>query len=729
MNDSSDNDTAPDCTGNDWWIFPTSLALLYLSGLATAVLYYMLDHAKIINKFSQRVTILRYKASSITNMVSIYSKLFMLIVIATNIIYYCLFLYRSSLPVYLCIDHEALAILLLELIIGCFLLMYYFIRLLAAKSFLHHSLSLLSIVDIFTLFQPLLSLIIGYDWLGLRALRFVWLRHLTRLILLLLPFNLSADIARICKIGAQFFGLWLATSGILHLLEASGDPWDQEATRQNLTFWKSTYFTIVTMSTVGYGDVTMVTTCGRIVTIIFIIGGLAVYAVALPSLIDITVSYYKDSKYRRSYEASQFTDTVIVCGHLTSESVKMFLKELLHPDKHDTTTHVVFLHPTTPTPELMLVLKAHYTRVHYIMGSPLSTKDLIRCRIDKATAVIVLADRESTDPLDEDRGNLMRVIAVKNTSPSIRVILQLLRPISKEMISSVCGWDPQQDVLLCLNELKLSILAQSCITPGFCALFSNLLVAVTSKQSHGLQEEDNTESSWRRLYTIGASNEVYSAPLSHYFYGMEIGQFSMFCYDNLGLTLLTIEPLSRLIGNNTVGYFIADTAQDIQQATAATYSALNVNIKDIASLHICKSKILPLLHSTIAPPTTTPTNTSNELISPMVDPVLHHKAPPTTLPPSPPSTLTNHIILCIFADKQSSAIGLSCFFSSIPHSSTVVIVTDEDYMRREWSNVKSSCTVYFVRGNPLEWSCLTTVCIESCKMCILLSAHMNLKTR
>ena len=54
----------------------------------------------------------------------------------------------------------------------------------------------------------------------------------------------------------------------------SGDPWKDFSNSQALTYWDCAYFAVVTMSTVGYGDVLCITTFGRLFIVIFIFGAL-----------------------------------------------------------------------------------------------------------------------------------------------------------------------------------------------------------------------------------------------------------------------------------------------------------------------------------------------------------------------------------------------------------------------------------------------------------------------
>jgi len=57
--------------------------------------------------------------------------------------------------------------------------------------------------------------------------------------------------------------------------ELSGDPWTDFTNNQpEHDYWDWAYFAIVTMSTVGYGDIACKTVFGRIFIIIFIFGAL-----------------------------------------------------------------------------------------------------------------------------------------------------------------------------------------------------------------------------------------------------------------------------------------------------------------------------------------------------------------------------------------------------------------------------------------------------------------------
>uniref|UniRef100_A0A4W3HDR4 Potassium channel domain-containing protein n=1 Tax=Callorhinchus milii TaxID=7868 RepID=A0A4W3HDR4_CALMI len=95
-----------------------------------------------------------------------------------------------------------------------------------------------------------------------------------------------------------FLGTWLSAAGFIHMIENSGDPWLKEPNIHKITYWECVYLLMVTMSTVGYGDIVVKTMLGQIFMIFFIIGGLGLFASHVPEMIEIIGSR---KKYNGNY--------------------------------------------------------------------------------------------------------------------------------------------------------------------------------------------------------------------------------------------------------------------------------------------------------------------------------------------------------------------------------------------------------------------------------------------
>uniref|UniRef100_A0A8B9NI84 BK channel n=1 Tax=Accipiter nisus TaxID=211598 RepID=A0A8B9NI84_9AVES len=302
----------------------------------------------------------------------------------------------------------------------------------------------------------------------LRALRLIQFSEILQFLNILKTSN-SIKLVNLCSI---FISTWLTAAGFIHLVENSGDPWENFQNNQPLTYWECVYLLMVTMSTVGYGDVYAKTTLGRLFMVFFILGGLAMFASYVPEIIELIGNR---KKYGGSYSAVSGRKHIVVCGHITLESVSNFLKDFLHKDRDDVNVEIVFLHNISPNLELEALFKRHFTQVEFYQGSVLNPHDLARVKIESADACLILANKYCADPDAEDASNIMRVISIKNYHPKIRIITQMLQYHNKAHLLNIPSWNWKEgDDAICLAELKLGFIAQSCLAPGLSTMLANL---------------------------------------------------------------------------------------------------------------------------------------------------------------------------------------------------------------------------------------------------------------
>ncbi|XP_042209894.1 calcium-activated potassium channel slowpoke-like isoform X34 [Homarus americanus] len=475
-------------------------------------------------------------------------------------------------------------------------MVYFFIRFIAASDKLWFMLEMYSFVDYFTIPPSFVSIYLDRTWIGLRFLRALRLMSVPDILqyLNVLKTSSSIRLAQLCSI---FIAVWLTGAGIIHLLENSGDPLEFE-NAQPLSYWTCVYFLIVTMSTVGYGDVYCHTVFGRTFLVFFLLVGLALFASSIPEIIELAGNR---SKYSGEYKREHGKRHIVVCGHITYESVSHFLKDFLHEDREDVDVEVVFLHRKPPDLELEGLFKRHFTTVEFFQGSIMSPIDLQRVKVHEADACLVLANKYCQDPDAEDAANIMRVISIKNYSDDIRVIIQLMQYHNKAYLLNIPSWDWKRgDDVICLAELKLGFIAQSCLAPGFSTMMANLFAMRSYKTSPDMQ-------AWQNDYLCGTGCEMYTETLSPSFVAMTFPQASELCFSKLKLLLLAIEvkneertdskiainPKATKIQPNTQGFFIAQSADEVKRAWYYC-KACHDDIKDETLIKKCKCKNLAL---------------------------------------------------------------------------------------------------------------------------------------
>ncbi|XP_032667098.1 calcium-activated potassium channel slowpoke isoform X27 [Odontomachus brunneus] len=480
----------------------------------------------------------------------------------------------------------------IDLAFNIFFMVYFFIRFIAASDKLWFMLEMYSFVDYFTIPPSFVSIYLDRTWIGLRFLRALRLMTVPDILQYLNILKTSSSI-RLAQLVSIFISVWLTAAGIIHLLENSGDPFEF-TNPQQLSYWTCVYFLIVTMSTVGYGDVYCQTVLGRTFLVFFLLVGLAIFASSIPEIIELVGSR---SKYSGEYKREHGKRHIVVCGHITYESVSHFLKDFLHEDREDVDVEVVFLHRKPPDLELEGLFKRHFTTVEFFQGTIMNPIDLQRVKVHEADACLVLANKYCQDPDAEDAANIMRVISIKNYSDDIRVIIQLMQYHNKAYLLNIPSWDWKRgDDVICLAELKLGFIAQSCLAPGFSTMMANLFAMRSFKTSPDMQ-------AWQNDYLRGTGMEMYTETLSPTFIGMPFAKATELCFTKLKLLLLAIEikgeggsdskisinPRGAKIAANTQGFFIAQSADEVKRAWFYC-KVCHEEIKDETLIKKCKCK-------------------------------------------------------------------------------------------------------------------------------------------
>ncbi|XP_072123063.1 calcium-activated potassium channel subunit alpha-1-like [Mobula birostris] len=635
-----------------------------------------------------------------------------------------------------------------------FFLFYFGLRFIAADDKFWFWVELNSIVDFFTIPPVIISLYFKRDCIGLRFMRTLRLLQLPEILQYLRILRKHTKI-KLVSLLSVFVGTWLTAAGFIHTIENSGDPWRQENNSQQLTYWQCVYLLLVTMSTVGFGDLTARTTLGQVFMAFFIILGMVLFASHVPEIIEIIGSHHK---YTGSYRAVVGKKHIIVCGHITLSSLHELLKNFSWKEREESSTIIVILEDFIPGLELQALFKRHLIQMQFFQGSVLKPTDLDRVQLDKADACLILADKNCLNPEAEDSANIMKAIAVKQYSPKIRIIAQVLQYHSKGYLQNLPSWNlVHRDSVICLNELKMGFIAQNCLLPGFSTLLANLFI----KKS---QVEHKT-GTWLDVYQEGVSQEIFTEYLSDAFVGMSFPAVCQICYLKLKLLLIAIQyqtdpgtvsivinpNASILIEEETLGFFIAKKQSHVQRAnfyctechgdvhnprhirTCTCRKKLNKDKPIDGVIQVQSFGVLPrqtasteLIDSALA----------REKVS-LDSTGMFHWCPPkaiteVTLSRATVSRLqlSNHVIVCIFSEPKFPLIGLRNFVMPLRASSftykelkAIVFVVSLEYISKEWETISNFPKVFILPGSPLCRADLKAANIATCDMTVVISSN------
>ena len=277
------------------------------------------------------------------------------------------------------------------------------------------------------------------------------------------------------------------------------------------------YFSIVTLTTVGYGDIMPKEILSKITVIIISIFMLFY----VPQQIDklLTLLNNQTIYERKRYIFTENVPFVVLIGDIQLESLKSFCQEYFHKDHGDNLRQIVILmnDPPTKSMEHFLNYKENSKLITYLQGKYTNDQDLIRAGILHSKSCIIFTDKKSLDPHSADLHSLILSLSIKkffyynfdkHKKSNFKICLQLNKQDNCQhyfiALQDKYKRNMPSDILLVIESLKMNLLSKSCLTPGIISLISNLVISSGTKKISSINESD-----WLKEYVEGQQYEIY----------------------------------------------------------------------------------------------------------------------------------------------------------------------------------------------------------------------------
>ena len=171
--------------------------------------------------------------------------------------------------------------------------------------------------------------------------------------------------------------------------------------------------------------------------------------------------------------------------------------------------------------------------------------------VHKAKAVIILSDKFSFDAEHEDTHTILEAMVIKNYLSQVKkanevvqtnVCMQLLRPESITHYElSLSKEETKNDQIVCIESMKLSLLAKSCICPGLVVLITNLIKSSTDPDEDLIEKKDDPNFSWLYNYWLGKQYEIYKIRIPNSKADMMFCEIASNVYKDTGLLMFGLE--------------------------------------------------------------------------------------------------------------------------------------------------------------------------------------------
>eukprot|EP00741_Cyanophora_paradoxa_P022875 tig00021522_g22095.t1 len=454
----------------------------------------------------------------------------------------------------------------LQVIFSTYFAIEYLLRIYISEHRMEYVRSFMGIADLLSVL-PILNLFLTFRQHSASFLRVFVIFRAARFVastkMLTYGFN-EVERQVMYSVTAVFTFLFCA-AGLLHfiesvtLIEQFHDGSKGPDVPPVLMFHEALYYIIVTISTVGYGDITPITAAGRIFVTLMIVFAIFFIPVETGKVISVVS---QTSAYSGSYKPSKSTTHVVVGGSASPTILRIFLRELCQQQiRGGRSLNIVVLRPVEPEPDVSSLIRSFRFRsiITYLKGSMLVEEDLHRAKIMEARAVIILADDFTTSPLEEDAATIHRALAIKKYYGRTATFIQLLRPLHADHVVN-----ESFDLAICVNQLKMGILARATNCVGLSTLLCNLFVThhqtvfmdENGRVSHALvlgANNNKLESAasvhgpgkqqdlWLAEYDHGYSHEVFLLQIGKAYAGMTFADAAAIMYTVYCVLLVAVE--------------------------------------------------------------------------------------------------------------------------------------------------------------------------------------------
>lgn len=231
----------------------------------------------------------------------------------------------------------------------------------------------------------------------------------------------------------------------------------------NLSITDALWWSIVTLTTVGYGDITPITFGGRFIAIVNMFFSIVILATFSATIASILVD--RKIKEDRGMTSFQVKKHIILCEW--NYRAKLILNGLRFDDKTKTTPIVLIANiDSKPVDDKYLF---------FIQGQ-VSDETLNRANLNEAKTVIILGD-DSLDNLARDAKVILSTLTVESINRSAYTIVELVDP----------GYIPtckraNADEIIVSSELSSMLIYQATINHGITKIVSDIFSSQDGNQ-------------------------------------------------------------------------------------------------------------------------------------------------------------------------------------------------------------------------------------------------------
>ena len=271
--------------------------------------------------------------------------------------------------------------------------------------------------------------------------------------------------------------------------------------------WNSLWWTIVTMTTVGYGDMAPATIPGRLLAIIIMLSGIILVALVTGTISSIFTT--KRIMEGKGLEKISKENHILICGWSsnTANLIQGFLDS-------SNSNNIILINDETQDKVDTIMSNFASNQVQFVRGDYSLDSILNKANATKAKYVLILNDHNN----NQDEKVILTTLTIKKLSPNIRVVAQINDKNKIPFLRRA-----NVDAVLSSDDYNLFMSLSHILEPGSAQAISSII-------------------------SNDSSNSLTSEKIPNEFIGKAFSELHKYYFDKFGLICLGLYNYEEKIG-------------------------------------------------------------------------------------------------------------------------------------------------------------------------------------
>ena len=190
------------------------------------------------------------------------------------------------------------------------------------------------------------------------------------------------------------------------------------------TLFHAIWYTLVAITTVGYGDITPHSVLGRTSAMILLLAGVALFG-ALSGKFASFLFDRQQKKDRGLLKMNKIKNHFLICGW--KPNFERILEGILLANPEIPPEKIILLNNSSQNEMEKIKADSRFKNINYIHGDFTDEDTLLKSQIKTAERTLILADNsENFSSLETDSRTVLAVITIKNLNPKIYCVAEII---------------------------------------------------------------------------------------------------------------------------------------------------------------------------------------------------------------------------------------------------------------------------------------------------------------